>query len=565
MTATREHANCVEIPLQTPLSTKGSFAWSRPLDDPGYEELQSSAFVNLKVDYRYPSWCQYLGALGLVTTGSLLFFWVTMQLHLNLPTLVNALLLRAVLVAGGMYCCGNLFFSCSTFDVQLPREPLRLARNEFRALMGRESCTCFTVVFYIVGLLLQLTRGGATGAIFYILISLTAIAVLIPAWLLLQRMTPEPINPGLLLSMFWSGGLFSTNVAGIFNTLLMLKWNRDDHYCNLMLPVGTGWPRQPAPLDCVGRAWLQWILTPGIVEESLKAVCLLRLCTTVEQAARSYCLKRCPRSSENSNFVCCGWFYKLAPSPVSFVLCGMAVGAGFATMENVGYMEKMPDVATASVRLFSALLHICMTGMCSFTIAYGLFLGERLKWPIMLSGWLAMVVFHGTFDAACTFSAGLPDGLCVKGVQCDANIKTMFGSCFYCVLEPLSGEVVPLQPLGPLKVKEAHVYSTVAASAAQAVSSNASQAGLQDFIHRQMPPPWHRPWLPVTALADSEEVPANPCPRDESVYDCNDLAFVSWFPQGWPPFFVGCVIIVAFGVAACFGLPRMERRFRMKA
>jgi len=553
MAAIREHANCVEIPVGAHISRETSFAWSKPLDDPGYSELQSSPFVNLNIAYRYPNGFQFLGMMGLATTGIMLLLWVLSELSLVklIPSALIARLLLVMIGCGVFYVCSN---ACFYFRCRVS-QPLPLARNEFRALVGRESCTCFTAAFYLLGLFLQFARGGATGAIMYMLISLTAIAVLVPARLVLQRMTHEPINPGLLLSMFWSGALFSTNVAGILNTLLMLKWNHDDPYCSMMLPVGTQWPWQPAPLDCVGRAWLQWILTPGVIEESMKAACLLRLCTTIEKAARSHCLRACPRSSENSNFVCCAWFYKLAPSPVSFVLCGMAVGAGFATMENVDYIARMPDVASASLRLFSAMLHICMTGICSFTIAYGLFLGRRWKWPILLSGWLTMIVFHGSYDAACTFSQDLPDSVCVTGVTCGKK-----GLCFFCLLDTSTGEVAPMTTLlQPMNVSEAYVNST----AQQAHG----EAGLIDFIQRQLLPPRQRPWvpLPVTAAAAATApVHTNPCPRQASAYHCGNNAFVSWFPQTWPPFFLGGVIIVVFGVVVCFGLPVIERQFRME-
>jgi len=345
--------------------------------------------------------------------------------------------------------------------------------------------------------------------------------------------------------MFWTGALFATTVAGTLNVILLTVWKVSDPNCNATLPVGEEWPFGPAPVSCVLRAWVEWILTPGIIEETAKFLCLWRLCTTVEEATKSCCLRRCPRSSENSNFVCCGWFLKLAPSPASFVLCGMAVGGGFATLENVEYVSRATGIASATPRLFSAVLHICMTGISSFTLAYALFLVGRerkRRTVVKYSGLVLMMLFHGSYDAVCTFSSAT-DTTCVTRIEVDA-VPGMLGPQFHHNFTHRGGLSVLCSPRS---------VSSLAGDARSAPLVPMSSIAPFNFVHEP---------LPLQLPAQTQLL--IDCPLDPSDYVCGSLPLVSWFPQLWPPFALGALAIVAFAVVGCVALPRAEREFRRR-
>ncbi|CAK9006478.1 Hypothetical protein SCF082_LOCUS9039 [Durusdinium trenchii] len=239
----------------------------------------------------------------------------------------------------------------------------------------------------------------------------------------------EPIKAGLLVSMFWCGALFSAGTSGEFNTRLLYFWRDWDPACHAKSPLGPTWPYDDPSTSCVAKALVEWILTPGIVEESMKLLVLLRLVPSLEDAMRSLWLTRCPRMSTFQCLPCCGWFLKLAASPVVVVLCGMSVGAGFSTRENVSYIgrikgqvESTRNLLPAVGRLIAAVLHISLTGTCAFFLAVSLFKGKAYRWAKYL-GWALMVVAHGSFDAFLTFNQAVPLHECYFRATCDQTTR----------------------------------------------------------------------------------------------------------------------------------------------
>merc|ERR1712072_943257 len=86
---------------------------------------------------------------------------------------------------------------------------------------------------------------------------------------------------------------------------------------------------------CQVKSALMWVLTPGLVEETFKAVWLfLRLYRNPEDLPRRCCLGVLPAAHSYD----CGCWHKLAPTPYHVILCSLACGAGFECLENVFYV-----------------------------------------------------------------------------------------------------------------------------------------------------------------------------------------------------------------------------------
>merc|ERR1711974_12098 len=146
----------------------------------------------------------------------------------------------------------------------------------------------------------------------------------------------SPIKVGLVMSIFWTGAVYAVGVAGLANTIYLFVWNAVSPSCNIGRDMGLSGLSQDTSPACIRTKWVQWILTAGFNEELLKFAALLRLRPSLTKVVNSCCLTRCLRSSTTPGMPCCAWFLKLAASPLAVVLCGMASGAGFATLENVG-------------------------------------------------------------------------------------------------------------------------------------------------------------------------------------------------------------------------------------
>ncbi|CAE7481335.1 unnamed protein product [Symbiodinium natans] len=332
--------------------------------------------------YMYPEKYKFLAPLAVIAG---VVFPITALFGAILPSIY----ILAAVGGGSVFLCVSTWY----FVTQPASPPQPLSRNELRHLLGRTSCTFYTFVLLFAGLFIHAMLTPWKDMLLELELDLTkswaSIVVLLPMWLVANRVSTEPVKAGHVMSFFWCGALFSASFAGLFNTSLLSLWKFLDPDCHAELPIGPKWPFESPSSSCIIKASVQWILTPGIVEESLKFVVLTRLVTSVEEAVKSRALTRCPRMSGYSGMPCCGWFLKLAATPVVVVLSGMAVGAGFGTMENLDYIKKFADtvyksrsILRAQVRSFTALLHIAMTGTSSFFLAVSMFHPSK-RWCFM--------------------------------------------------------------------------------------------------------------------------------------------------------------------------------------
>ncbi|CAJ1336134.1 unnamed protein product [Effrenium voratum] len=435
------------------------------LAHPGFESFANSPYVDLEREYQYPpDYRCILPPLALVTVAG---FGICFMMPVSL---VGALVASQI---GLLACCTGCAFACLNVGhfFREPRSPPQpLSRTELRHLIGRTACTFWTIIFFFAGLILHMATADGDSILegeLFLMESLGAVVVLVPAWFLANRITKHPVKAGFMMSFFWSGAIFSTELAGVFNTALLLFWQSLDPTCNAAIPQGPSWPFDAPSASCVGKAALEWILTPGIVEESLKFVVLTRLVTSLEEAVNSQALTRCPRMSMWPGLPCCGWFLKLASSPALVVLAGMSAGAGFGSMENVQYIAKLSglvkatgDIGPASVRVFTAMLHIAMTGTCAFFLAISMFSPGKPKF-VKYIGWALMVLGHGTYDAFCTFQSQLDLDSCFTRATCILDI-TGVEICEFSKSAPLMRCLCPGTAVVNEDTRKCAVNATVA-------------------------------------------------------------------------------------------------------
>ena len=477
---------------------------------------------------------------------------------------------------------GCIFFSLVNlghFFSQPATEPQALSRTELRHLVGRTACTFWSVVLLLVGVSITVNLAepgkGLVDGELYLMRSLASILVLTPSWLLANRITKEPVKAGLLLSMFWSGALFCGPFAGTLNSTLLGTWRKWDRTCYAESPLGLGplWPYEDASASCLAKVWVEWILTPGLVEESLKFMVLLRLVPTLKDAFHSACLTHFPRSSFFRFMPCCGWFLKLAPSPVVVLLCGVAVGAGFSTMENVAYINQVTLEAEkhgawiALPRLFSSMLHMSLTGTCAFSLAVSMFSTRGRYFKYL--GWLLMVLTHGTFDAFCDFE------------EADVLEKCSFrASCQLVPPNPLDSEMSGVaKQICNMNRTGSHLLACTCtvdpatkkcsqASTPKQLNPEADHKDVAQLLDFNMS---SSSFGGLTAGDDGVEdtevrnrlYKSIDCARvhmREDDYVCGARK-VSWWPE-WSATALGCILLLVFSVVGCLATPRLERSFQ---
>lgn len=528
MAHTAEHAdgiqdNCIVVPLSGTLPDISVSRCSAPLLDP------SSPWVDLSREYAYPPRLQWLRLAG---KASLVSLPLSIAISYSSLAVKSSILARAAawtriifLMCGIAYlvshCCACCQRPTTPFAQALP-----LSREEFRSLVGRENCIWISIILFVAVTLFQLSKDGFLGATLFVGTWLASVLIILPAWWCMNRVACEPIRFGVVVAMFWTGAIFATSMAALTNSLFISFFFKMDPNCNALFPVGIEWPFGPPTQNCVAKAWAQWIFSPGLVEEGFKVMCLLRLCTSLQEAAESKCLQRCPRSSERSWCVTCGWFLKLAPSPASVVLCGMAVGGGFSSVENIKYDFQAGDVSIALLRLVSASMHICMTGVSAVFFAHALFLEPKQRWWMKYIGVLAMGIFHGSFDGTAMFSSPLPKSMC---------FTRMFGG------------------------KLAFCYTSASASFLAGMEASQDHSLLSHISHRRL----------AGMLQDqsrgfgvkSSIIDLGHCSTVDTHFVCGPTR-VSWFPA-WPAYAIMGIILLHF-VFICSAVPQMEREFRRK-
>lgn len=171
----------------------------------------------------------------------------------------------------------------------------------------------------------------------------------------------------------------------------------------------------PTTPQCDAIAAVMWILTPGLIEETGKALWLFfRFRRGPDQLPSHCCLGIFPASHSYD----CGCWYKLAPTPYHVILSALAAGAGFECLENIKYVFFNTDalqrlgsnaggsdlLQIAVMRCMTSGLHMVWTGIIGWGLARRLFLPEEER-PCLLTVVLPSMVLHGMYDYSLS---GLP-------------------------------------------------------------------------------------------------------------------------------------------------------------
>jgi len=277
----------------------------------------------------------------------------------------------------------------------------RLISQDFQdRLTGRSTWLVILFIFMAVVLhdyVEQKPEYFFTILLSYLLCFLTSSLVILFAWSRVGK--PNGVRPGLLAVFFLSGGILGVIFAMIFEVFEESGWNGISRGCNMTHMIATP--------DCEALAAVMWILTPGLIEETGKALWLFfRFRRSPDQLPSHCCLGIFPASHSYD----CGCWYKLAPTPYHVVLSALAAGAGFECLENVKYVFVNTDalerlgapgggtlLEIAEMRCLTSGLHMVWTGIIGWGLAQRLFLSEGLR-PSLLRVILPSIMLHGMYD-----------------------------------------------------------------------------------------------------------------------------------------------------------------------
>eukprot|EP00929_Paragymnodinium_shiwhaense_P071036 TRINITY_DN36089_c0_g1_i2.p1 TRINITY_DN36089_c0_g1~~TRINITY_DN36089_c0_g1_i2.p1 ORF type:complete len:455 (+),score=27.12 TRINITY_DN36089_c0_g1_i2:71-1435(+) len=259
----------------------------------------------------------------------------------------------------------------------------------------------------------------------YILCWLGSFVIIGYTWYQVGR--PNAVPPGLVANFFIWGGLLGVFISVVLNSDLMISWLKVSPQCNMAVMMEATW-------RCNALAATMWVLTPGLVEETFKAIWLFfRLRKAPDDFPGDGCLgwdcaglpARYPLFGPVLRFIAslsdCRCWFKLAPTPAHVLLCAMACGAGFGCLENVMYVfcktgtvtidtavcrpdanmmqKKITALTIASTRVATSALHIVWTALI------GIGLSRRMFSPPEERPWIITIVApsmltHGLYDYA---------------------------------------------------------------------------------------------------------------------------------------------------------------------
>lgn len=248
---------------------------------------------------------------------------------------------------------------------------------------------------------------------------------------------------------FLSGGCLGVLFALVFEMIEDVAWSRLSPHCNMNV--------MPTTPECSALSATMWILTPGLIEETGKALWLFfRFRRSVDQLPGRCCLGIFPAGHSYD----CGCWYKLAPTPYHVVLCALASGAGFECLENIKYVfmntnavqmlgtQHGSDLVTiAEMRALTSGLHMVWTGIIGWGLARRLFLPADQR-PSLLCVVLPSVVMHGLYDFSLSALSwvGKSEKLGIVSEEAGTDYALLFflflvvsscGSC--CMLAKLTG------------------------------------------------------------------------------------------------------------------------------
>lgn len=251
--------------------------------------------------------------------------------------------------------------------------------------------------------------------------SCTFVAALGWVWYLWRSTTLEDeVSLSLLAAIWASAGTVSVGCCCLLNWAMVQLWARMNPYCYITYPADN-WPWAYTSVKCVLINAVQWILTAGVIEESLKFAALLRLCPTMAEVKRSVERGRC--SYLGSAPARC---LKLADTPIAVALCGVAAGGGLATTENFMYIFANDsiqkafdenDLEPAYGRIPASFAHMVWTGYAACGLAKWLFLpvGDPGRPRRRTSYLLTPIVLHGLYNWCSTLQRCEPHEEMYKG------------------------------------------------------------------------------------------------------------------------------------------------------
>lgn len=274
----------------------------------------------------------------------------------------------------------------------------------------------------------------------FVMCFLMPFLILFLAWVRVGK--PNAVTPGLMGSLFVSGGVLGVFFAFTFESMEEAAWAVLSPTCNgrnaVLFP------------GCAPRLALIWILTPGLIEETGKALWLFFQLRRSRAQVPTKCLGCCPAKHSWD----CGCWYLLAPTPYHVILCAFSAGAGFECLENIKYVfsnfgtmqhlssprgpAKMIEVALS--RCLTSGMHMLWTGLIGYGLSMRMFLpaAERPSLPAVI---LPSIILHGLFDFSlfATQAAQAPGSrhyLTKEDVASDTLfflslfLFTVFGTCF---------------------------------------------------------------------------------------------------------------------------------------
>jgi len=223
------------------------------------------------------------------------------------------------------------------------------------------------------------------------------------------------VQLGLMANFFIFGGLLGVIFSALFEMLTELSFSAVFPTCSMIFldkrDIITDRTRstvlKPVTEDCTAVSAMMWILVPGLIEETGKAMWLFwRFRRSESDMPERCCFGLCGASGSSS---CAGGWYKLASTPYHILLCALSSGAGFECVENMKYVffNSVPTAQDASpggtlvqiavARCITSGLHIAWSGLIGFGLAKRLFYPERAR-PGLLTVICPAMVLHGLFD-----------------------------------------------------------------------------------------------------------------------------------------------------------------------
>ena len=98
-------------------------------------------------------------------------------------------------------------------------------------------------------------------------------------------------------------------------------------------------------------------------------------------------------------FVAVAYVHPQLDEPLDGIIYGVAVALGFASIENVIYLEATGNVAVVAQRAFTAVLaHVSFTGSIGYFFGAAKFSRGLRKPMLMVTGLVGAVILHGTYD-----------------------------------------------------------------------------------------------------------------------------------------------------------------------